>query len=58
VSDEAILTLGLLIGIMAGGFLGGCQQRIYDKDQAVKAGVAEYYLDDHHSKQFRWRTNR
>jgi hypothetical protein len=28
------------------------------RNEAVKAGVAEYYLDDHHSKQFRWRTNR
>jgi hypothetical protein len=54
---ELICGALLLAGFIAIPFIThGIGERDVRKE-AVKAGVAEYYLDDHHSKQFRWRTN-
>lgn len=43
---------------VAGTFLitGGCAIR-HVRDQAVSAGVAEYYINAEHDKDFRWKTN-
>lgn len=36
--------------------LAGCNFGQFSiKEDAVKNGVAEYYLDENHEKQFRWR---
>lgn len=44
------------VGMLFVGLLWGisCQHDIFN-NTAVKAGVAEYYLDENHEKQFRFK---
>ena len=42
-----IFALGLQVGLYRG--------MAYTRDLAVKNNVAEYYLDDNHERQFRWK---
>lgn len=54
------LTIGDLIFILlmcAIMFISGCWLgRGMKERDAIEAGVAEYYLDSNHNKQFRWKT--
>ena len=57
---EAIITclIGIIFGIFFGFLIiGGCMNDNL-KNDAVKAGAAEYYLDSNYLKCFRWNTNR
>ena len=45
--------IGLFVGALSSFFFTGNVAR----DEAVKNNAAEYYLDKHHQKQFRWITN-
>lgn len=45
------LVLGFWFGFVAGA--GGAYNSA--KDSAVESGHAEYYLDDKHQRQFRWK---
>ena len=42
--------LGILIGVAAMAFI-----QVDLKMEAVKAGKAEYYLDENNNKQWRWK---
>lgn len=46
-----MLILGLWIGLAIGG--SGATSDL--RTEAIKAGVAEYYLDANHERQFRWK---
>lgn len=53
---KIILLVFLFTTIYVIGFVtGGCIENNSFKLQAVKLGVAEYYLDDEYNKQFRWK---
>lgn len=49
-----VFCVAMAIGFVAGREFDGHESR----DQAVEAGVAEYYLDQNHERQWRWITNR
>jgi len=57
--DQFLCTL--LAGLVLGGLFGfGCSAKLSErkaKQEAISAGVAEYYLDAHHERQFRYITN-
>lgn len=46
-----MLILGLWLGLVIGG--SGATSDL--RAEAIKAGVAEYYLDANHERQFRWK---
>lgn len=43
--------IGFILGVFAGSGIGAESIR----EEAVKAGAAEYYLDGSHHRQFRWK---
>lgn len=55
----------LVLGVLIGAFIVFCAytaghskaEDIYDemRDEAIKAGVAEYYLDENNEKKFRYK---
>lgn len=45
------LTLGLIMGFL----IGGCSAQAYWENHTVEAGHAEYYLDNEHTRQWRWK---
>lgn len=49
-----ICVIGLLF--FSAMVFSGCALRAV-RDEAVDAGVAEYYIDSAHDKAFRWKTN-
>lgn len=50
--------VGGLIAFLLLGLILACSSGVIFKATAVEAGVAEYYLDTNHNRQFRWLTNR
>jgi hypothetical protein len=56
--DASDVVMAFVIGLIFGGILGGCCASTIKNDAAVVAGVAEYYLDADHNRQFRYLTNR
>lgn len=57
-ADEFEFILALCIGCLVGSFAGCNVQQNRVTQEAIEAGVAEYYLDADFQKQFRWRTNK
>jgi len=49
-----IILIGFGVGLFIGLALGGTVAEDAAKDNAVKTGHAEYYLDKDHNKQWRW----
>lgn len=44
----------ILVGLIC--LIGGCNLgESFSEWQAVEQGKAEYYLDEHHNKQWRWK---
>lgn len=62
-SDESIgncilaFVFGGVILFCVGGCVGGCVGRNEQREEAISAGVAEWYLDANADKAFRWKTN-
>lgn len=53
---DVVIGLILFAASVALSFLCGmAEQRCRDEDEAVKNGVAEYYLDDNNERKFRWK---
>jgi|GEM_PF-6554866 len=51
--DVVCAVLVVAFVLFCGGQIRGCTER----DEAVKRGQGEFYLDQDHNKQFRWITN-
>lgn len=55
--DDLDLFLMAIVAVFCfclGGFAGKASERQESRAEAVKAGVAEYYLDKDNNKQFRY----
>jgi hypothetical protein len=54
---EITLTiLGLCAGLAFGWMIGVVHRQGEIRDEAVRAGVAEYYIGTNFAKEFRWKT--
>lgn len=54
----AMLILSFMAGVVAGSLImliAVGQDRKHFEREAVEAGKAEYYLDDKHERQWRWK---
>lgn len=49
------LFLGVLFICVIAFFAGGIAGKREERNEAVRRGFAEYYLDKKHKKQFRWK---
>lgn len=49
--------LSIIFGLI-GYFVGGSAAEKSTHESAIKAGVAEYYLDQNHERQFRWKESK
>ena len=55
-SDDIVpCFLTCIVGIMLGGFAGGCSGRIQMKHEAVLEGHAEWVADASGAAQFKWK---
>jgi len=51
----SVVIVTSLLSLFAGSIIGCMLEDEHHKDEAVKQGHAEYYLDENNEKQWRWK---
>lgn len=54
-TDWGLMVVTFLFALMVGWFSGAMMASLDWKWKAIETGHAEYYLDDKHQRQFRWK---
>jgi hypothetical protein len=54
-ADDVVAIVGMIIMFVFGFGLGGCAGTQVEQENAIKAGVAEYYIDADNDKAFRYK---